>query len=264
MKYSLGVIGFGVMGQAIVKRALEKQVLSAEEVLVYDVDVEKIKNSGAAVSIAVSANELVKNSDRVFLAVKPQQYTEIVKNLDFSTVKTIITIMAGVSTNILRQKTDFDGGIVRVMPNTPCALGKGVCAYYCDNVPLEEKSFVESVLSSCGDIVPITQDQFDAVTGVSGSGPAYVYLIAQGMIQGGVEGGLSYEQSKTLALNTLIGAAELAKTAKEDLDTLIDRVCSKGGTTIEAVKVYRENGLTDLIAKGIGACRKRSSELGKD
>lgn len=263
MKYSLGVIGFGVMGQAIVTRALKQGILQPESVLVYDLDKEKIASCGFPVVAASSVDELLTKSDRVFFAVKPQQYVDIVSGKDFSSVKTILTIMAGVSIASLRKNTGFSGGIVRVMPNTPCALGKGVCAYYCDQTEEKEKEFILHILSSCGDVVSIKENQFDAVTSVSGSGPAYVYTFAQGMIQGGMNGGLTYEQAKTLALNTLCGAAELAKYSQDDLDTLIDRVCSKGGTTIEAIKSYRADGLTDVIAKGVDACRKRSEELGK-
>ena len=263
MKYSLGVIGFGVMGQAIVTRALQDGALRPESVLVYDLDTSKIANCGNPVHAATSIEELLAKSERVFFAVKPQQYVDAVTGKDFSGVKTILTIMAGVSIETLRKNTGFSGGIVRVMPNTPCALGKGICAYCLDRTLPEEEEFTLHILSSCGDVVRIEEGQFDAVTSVSGSGPAYVYMFAQGLIQGGVNGGLTYEQAKKLALNTLCGAAELAKHSEESLDVLIDRVCSKGGTTIEAVKSFRNDGLTDVIAKGVEACRKRSEELGK-
>ena len=263
MKYRLGVIGFGVMGQAIVLQAIKNGVLAEQEVAVYDLDVDKIKNCGYKVAIATSIDELIDSSDRLFFAVKPQHYQDIVKGRSFSSVKTIVTIMAGVKLSTLREKTSFLGGIVRVMPNTPCGLGKGICAYCPDQIGEEELTFVTSVLSACGDVVRITEDKFDAVTSVSGSGPAYVYMFAQGIIQGGINGGLSYDDAKLLALNTLIGAAELAKKSDLDLDTLIDRVCSKGGTTIQAVNLYREQGLTDVIAAGVDACRNRSIELSR-
>ena len=117
------------------------------------------------------------------------------------------------------------------------------------------------MLSACGGVVILDESKFDAVTSVSGSGPAYVYMFAKGMIEGGMNGGLSYEESKQLALNTIIGAADLALNSEENLDTLVDKVCSKGGTTIEAVEVYKDRNLVEIVAEGVEACRKKSALL---
>ncbi|MBR1747786.1 MAG: pyrroline-5-carboxylate reductase [Clostridia bacterium] len=261
MKYTLGVIGFGVMGQAIVKRAVTAGVLSASDVIVYDIDAKKITDNGLGFIVANDVSVVLEQAERVLFAVKPQHYADIIRDRDLSEIKTILSIMAGVKTATLREKCNFSGGIVRIMPNTPCGLGKGVCAYYADRALYEEIAFVTRILNSCGEIVPIPEESFDAVTSVSGSGPAYVYTFAQGMIEGGMNGGLTYEQAKVLALNTLIGAAELAKRSDEPLEELVQKVCSKGGTTIEAVKIYQDKGLATIIAEGIDACRIRSKEL---
>lgn len=264
MKYELGIIGFGVMGQAIVSRFLADNKLAPEKICVFDLDKEKIKSFSYPVIASDNLQDMVNNSDRILFAVKPQHYKEAINGIDFASVSTVITIMAGVQVNTLRNNIGKDIGILRVMPNTPCALGKGVCALFFDKVDNEEKEILINWFGSCGDTIIITEDKFDAVTGVSGSGPAYVYTFAQGMIEGGIRGGLSYEESKTLALNTLIGAAELAKKSNENLDVLIDKVCSKGGTTIEAVNVYRDKNLTGIIADGIDACRNKSKLLSEN
>ena len=262
MKYKLGVIGFGVMGQAIISRFIADKKLNASEICVFDLDKAKIDGFSYKINLAESVSDLVNKSERVLFAVKPQHYKEACKDVDFSSVTTVLSIMAGVKVNSLRKTANiYEVGIVRIMPNTPCALGKGVCALYFDKVIDSEKNIINNWFNACGDTVIITEDKFDAVTGVSGSGPAYVYTFAQGMIEGGMRGGLSYEDSKTLALNTLIGAAELAKKSTEPLDVLIDKVCSKGGTTIEAVNVYKEKNLTGIIADGIDACRAKSKAL---
>ena len=149
------------------------------------------------------------------------------------------------------------------MPNTPCMIGSGTCALCFENYETDEKEFVKELFSTCGAVLEIDEKLFDAVTSVSGSGPAYIYMFLNGMIQGGINGGLSESESKFLAINTMIGAAMLADQSDENLGVLTEKVCSKGGTTIEAVKIYRENHLEDLIVEGIKACRKRSEELSK-
>lgn len=263
MKYKLGVIGFGVMGQAIISRFIADNKVLPDQVCVFDLDKSKIAAFRYPVIAVDNLQDMVDNSERILFAVKPQHYKSAIEGIDFGSVMTIVTIMAGVCVDTLRHYIG-DKPIVRVMPNTPCALGKGVCALYFDKVPADERSLIESWFASCGDTVIISEDKFDAVTGVSGSGPAYVYMFAQGMIEGGMRGGLTYEDSKKLALNTLIGAAELAKNSADELDVLIDKVCSKGGTTIEAVNSYRENDLTGIIADGIDACRNKSKILSEN
>lgn len=262
MKYTIGVVGFGVMGQAIVKRILSEKILLPSQVAIYDIAEEKIKNFSYDVALCNSISDLVSNSERVLFAVKPQHYADICTDTDFSSVSKVMTIMAGVKIAVLKSKlSGFEGSIVRIMPNTPCANGKGVCGVAFDNTDEEEIKFVTSLLSSCGDVVVLEESKFDAVTSVSGSGPAYVYMFAKGMIEGGMNGGLSYEESKRLALNTIIGAADLALKSEEKLDTLVERVCSKGGTTIEAVDVYKNKNLTGIIAEGVDACRRKSALL---
>lgn len=262
MQYKIGVIGFGVMGQAIISRIIASGKLNAGEICAYDSDEDKLTRFIYNIHIADSVEDLVRRSERVMFAVKPQHYGEICSLVDFNSVKTAISIMAGVKTSTLREKLkNNNAGIVRIMPNTPCALGKGVCGVYFDKTDKVERDFIVDLMTSCGGVVAVAEEKFDAVTSVSGSGPAYVYLFADGMIKGGMNGGLSYEESRTLALDTIIGAAELAKRSEEPMETLIERVCSKGGTTIEAVEVYRSNNLTELIAEGVDACREKSVKL---
>lgn len=258
MKYKLCIIGFGVMGQAITQRIIEDGKLVPEEICVYDSLSDKISSFPHAVVAKNSAREAVDEADRVLIAVKPQHFPELATQADFTKVNTLISIMAGVKIAAVRKNTKSENGIVRVMPNTPCALGKGVCGVAFDSVCDDEKEFIINLLSSCGGVVQLEEKYFDAVTSVSGSGPAYVYMFAEGMIKGGMNGGLTYEQSKSLALDTIIGAAELAKKSDEPLSVLVDRVCSKGGTTIEAVETYRANNLVGIVSAGVDACRRKS------
>ncbi len=263
MNYRLGIFGIGTMGQAILSRILEEKKLSPNEVIVYDVNAEKMQEFAKKFRVAASPQEIADQAQYVLFAVKPQHFPSVTSVVSFSEKNTVISIMAGVTIETLRSNLNYPCPVVRVMPNTPCKLGKGVMGVHADNVSKEDERAIYDLLKSCGEIVPIEEKYFDAVTSVSGSGPAYVYMFLQGMIQGGMEGGLTFEQSKTLALETMIGTAEMVRNAEEDIDTLIDKVCSKGGTTIEAVQCYREKDLVKTIALGIEKCRLRSLELGK-
>lgn len=262
MRYKLGVIGFGVMGRALTGGILTSGKLLPEEIIVFDVDKSKIEMFPYKVAAAESLDETA-NSERILLAVKPQKFPDIRINRNLLTRKTIISVMAGIKILSLREKYSRNNRFVRIMPNTPCRLGAGVMGMCFEDVSDAEKRYVIDLFSGCGEVVVTDEKNFDAVTSVSGSGPAYVYMFAEGMIKGGMDGGLSYEESKILALNTIIGSALLAKESDLPMDVLTDRVCSKGGTTAEAVKVFRERGLTDILRDGIKACREKSADLGE-
>ncbi|MDE5654764.1 MAG: hypothetical protein K2I46_04065 [Clostridia bacterium] len=122
---------------------------------------------------------------------------------------------------------------------------------------------MESIFKTISKVVRVEEKYFDAVTSISGSGPAYVYYFIKAMIDGGIKGGLSFEQSKELTISTMIGASKMVANSSEDLDVLIQKVCSKGGTTIQAIDTFREKSVDKSIIEGIDKCRKRSEELSK-
>lgn len=263
MKYKLGIIGAGVMANSIIDCAIEKKAINPDQTIAYDTDIAKLETiNKKGIHIAETIQQLVQNSDIVLLSVKPQHYSQILENNDFTNTSTIISIMAGVKISTIRSKLCISNcGIARVMPNTPCKVGKGFCGICYDNVNETNKDFISKFFASCGETLLITEDMFDTITSISGSGPAYVYMFINGMIKGGIEGGLSYDSAKKIAISTMIGASELAKSSDMPLDKLVDMVCSKGGTTIEAVNIYRQKQLEQTIAEGIAACRNKSKLL---
>lgn len=261
MKYKLGIIGTGVMANAILSCALNSGVLVAKDVIAYDVDSEKLGIlAQKGVTPADSIQSLLNSASTVLLSVKPQNSGEIFKLNDFSGINTLISIMAGVKIVSIRKQVG-DVGIVRVMPNMPCSIGMGYVGLCFDKCGKEGETLAKAIFSSCGDYAVLTEDKFDALTAISGSGPAYVYSFISGMIKGGTEAGLTYDEARAMTIATFIGAANMVKNSDMPLDTMIDRVCSKGGTTIEAISVYREANLEQTIAKGVIACKNRSEEL---
>ena len=265
MKYKIGFIGTGVMAGAIIDRFLasfDNFDIDYKDIVVYDLDSSKMqKYATKGISIGLSANDILENSEIAMLGVKPQFYADILKNAPIINAKTIISIMAGVKIDTLRKYLGGNVGIARVMPNTPCTIGKGVMAVCYDNCSNNATELIGNILNTCGKVINIVESKFDAVTSISGSGPAYVYLFADAMVQAGIKGGLTLEESKALALATIEGSALYASSAEYDLPTLVERVCSKGGTTIEAINIYKESNLEAIVGKGIDACREKSKIL---
>lgn len=262
MNKKLGLIGAGAMGGAIISRAVAQNAISASDLIAYDVIPEKtaaLRALGAAV--AGSAQELVEQSEFVFVAVKPQQFGDLASTISVGSGKTVISIMAGKRIADIRRALKSDCGIARAMPNMPCRIGKGVSAVAFAGATAAAEEFAIRLFSACGATIRLDESLFDAVTSMSGSGPAYVFAFIDSMIRAGMDGGLAFEQSKRLAVETVIGAAELAKSSDESPRALTESVCSKGGTTIEAIKVLDARDFDGTVRDAIRACRARSEEL---
>lgn len=258
----LGCIGFGNMAGAIVGGILRERLLTPAEIGVFDPDEGK-RQAAARLGLTVFADNasLAAACETVLLAVKPQMSAEVFAGTDFSH-NVVVSIMAGIRLEKLAAATGARE-VARVMPNTPCLVGKGAIALDAGRLSPAHRAFVTAVLASTGNVVELPDDKMDAVTAVSGSGPAYVYLFMQGMVEEGVRLGLSEAQARELTAATFAGAAELTAQSGDDLETLIANVCSKGGTTIRAVESFREDGLADIIARAMKKCFDRSVELGK-
>lgn len=260
-KYKLGIIGAGNMSSAITKGILSNGVLSPEQVIVSDLTEDRLSNARAlGVAVTTDNASLVTSVEYLLFAVKPQSFPEIAEAIGGTFSAKVISIMAGVTVRTLTEKLHVEK-VCRVMPNTPCMIGSGMAALCFSGYTEEEKAFPLSVFSSLGEIIELDEKKFDAVTSVSGSGPAYAYMFAEGMIRGGVNGGLTYEEAKKLTIATLIGGARMIQKSDKPIPELIDAVCSKGGTTIQAVNHYRLAGLEEIIEEGVDRCRARSVEM---
>lgn len=258
-KYKIGFIGCGNMAKAIINGLIDSGFCSPKDIIT---STPHIEEGYRGIDYTNDNLNVMTNCEYLFLAVKPQIFRSISNEFSQNKAKCVISIMAGVSvgdiSNICRCNE-----IIRVMPNTPCSIGFGVSAITQTGVSSENFKFVNNIFKTISNTVIVEEKYFDAVTSVSGSGPAYVYYFIKAMTEGGVKGGLSYEQSKELAINTMIGASKLAQTSSDNLETLIQKVCSKGGTTIQAIDTFERHNISDKIIEGIDNCRKRSEELSK-
>ncbi len=262
-KFKLGVIGAGFMSSAIVNGAIRAEYLQNTEIIVSDPnDLALSKMSEKGICVTVDNERVFEESEFVLFAVKPQSFASAVATISKDEEYKIISIMAGVK--IDKIKSVFPRAVVaRCMPNTPCSVGYGAVGIDVTGLKTaSDANFVKGLFSSFAETVSAREEALNVVTGISGSSPAYFYLFLKGIIDAGVKRGLSESDAKKLAVNTMIGSGMMVKNNSEkSLEELITAVCSKGGTTIEAIKVYEEAGLTAITDKAIEACVKRAEEL---
>lgn len=262
-KFKLGVIGAGFMSTAIINGAISSKILAPSDIFVSDLsDIALEKMSKIGVNTTKDNFELVNNSEYCLFAIKPQNCTDVLTAIKGADCNKFISIMAGVKKDKIKNILG-DVFVARCMPNTPCSIGYGAVGIDLSDFDNDnDKKFIDNLFSSFAQVEQVDENLLGAVTGVSGSGPAYFYLFLKGVVDAGVSKGLSYENALNLAVNTMIGAGEMVKAnTDKSLDQLISAVCSKGGTTIEAVKVFEENGLNEITKNAIYACIKRSEEL---
>ena len=265
-QFKLGVIGGGFMAQAILKGAIYSDSLRAKKIIVADVSrktLDQLEELG--VSTTESNAEAAQNCEYLLFAVKPQNFPAVAESLRGIPVEKAITIMAGVKKQKIKDLLGAPAlRIARAMPNLPCSIGSGMTGLDLSDFEgdVDDCSFIDSVFSNIGNVLNVEEEKMDAVVGISGSGPAYVYMFIDGLIRAGVKQGLSEDEAKVLAVNTVAGGAEMvAHTEDKTIDQLISAVCSKGGTTIEAVESFRRDDMYGMIDRAVAACVRRSKEL---
>lgn len=261
-KFKLGVVGAGFMSTAIINGAISSKFLMPSDITVCDKLPEACQRiSKLGVSIAETI-DVLNNAGFVLFAIKPQNFIELKDIAKNSSCEKFISIMAGVKKD--KIKSVFPNvKVARCMPNTPCSVGSGAVGIdlsdYTDKLDVE---FIKGLFSSFATVGEVDESKLNAVTGISGSSPAYFYLFLKGIIDAGVKNGLDYETARKFAANTMIGAGKMViKNSDKSLEDLITAVCSKGGTTIEAVDVYNKNNLTQISIDAVDACIKRAFEL---
>lgn len=262
-KFKLGVIGSGFMSRAIISGVIGSKILEETDICVSDKFEDALSvYSNTSVTATTDNSFVVENSEFVLFAVKPQSLDEVLSSLVDCCPEKVISIMAGVKKDKFKNRFE-QVKIARCMPNTPCSLGSGaIGADLSDFTDEQDKDFIKSILSSLGVVVEVKEDLLNAVTGISGSSPAYFYLFVKHLVESGVKQGLSYEDAENLAAATMIGSGKMIlKNKDKTLDELIKAVCSKGGTTIEAVNVFENEDLGGTVQKAVDACVRRSKEL---
>jgi pyrroline-5-carboxylate reductase len=261
--HKIGFIGAGNMAFALAK-AIKKGKL-AKSIIVSDIRAERLDFIKKELKIDVTKDnkEVVKRADIIFLAVKPQVIDKILEEIK-DTDKLVISIAAGVRLKKLEGKLK-KARVVRVMPNTPCLVGEMAAGFAVGKeVKDKEVKVVEEILSSAGKAFYLKEGLLDAVTGLSGSGPAFVARLMEGLIEGGVKSGLNKDIATELALQTCLGTAKLLIESGLTTEELIKMVSSPGGTTVAGREILENSDVKDVLSKTVKRASERSKELGKN
>lgn len=262
----IGIIGLGNMGGAILGGIVEKGIVKKEEIYGYDIN-DALKNKikeNYGINIALGNEETINNADAVILAVKPQFMADMLEGLKdkWNGNTVIISIAAGKSLEWLEEHVGSDKKIVRCMPNTPALIGEG-CTGMCTNgnVNDDDLKLAMKLLESCGKVIDVTEKQMDAVVGISGSSPAYVFMFIEAMADAGVAAGLTRDKAYEFAASAVKGSAALMLETKKHPGELKDMVCSPAGTTIAAVQTLEQGGFRGLVMDAVEACVNRNRQL---
>lgn len=263
----LAVIGTGRMGQALVNRFTGCDKIKPENIRLCDAETDKMNDFAQKIGAKawIDPNLAISGADILLLAVKPQQVEDIlVKMRDKLTKKQIVvSIAAGVTIGQLRRWSGPAPAIARVMPNLPVVVGSGVSAICFDKAGEKDRELVTGLFSCCGLVYAVEESLMDAVTGLSGSGPAYAMLMIEALADGGVLQGLPREQAMRMAAMTLAGSARLYLEGDVHPAELKDQICSPGGTSIEAVRELEKSGLRSALIEAVAAATEKSTELGR-
>ena len=265
----LGIIGGGMMAEAIVSRLLELGIYAPEEVLVSEPNADRQALWRDRYGVAVTTNNamIVNVAMVVLLAIKPQILPLVSADLEGVAIpqngQTIVSILAG--TPLAALEAAFpDRAVVRVMPNTPATVGAGISALaWGSQVSDGDREVARRILGAVGEVVEVSEAQLDAVTGLSGSGPGYVALIVEALTDGGVAVGLARPIAAKLAVQTVLGTGRLLAETGLHPAELKDRVTSPGGTTIAGIATLEAAGLRSALISAVQAATARSRELGQ-
>jgi pyrroline-5-carboxylate reductase len=263
--FRVGFIGGGNMAEAIIKGLLASGVNPAN-IMVAELMEQRRKflHQEYAIQVTDAAATVVETHTHVVLAVKPQGVDKALRPVAecFTTEHCLISILAGVSTARLEGLIDGQVRVIRAMPNTPALIGAGA-AGICRgrHATAEDEAFALQLFGAVGCVEVVTEAMLDAVTGVSGSGPAYVYMLIEAMAEGGVIEGLTRDAALNLAASTVAGAAQMVAQGQGHPAILREKVCSPGGTTARAVHTLERGNFRATVMDAVGAAIARAREL---
>ena len=261
----VGILGVGVMGEALLAGVITAGAPASNIAFV-----EKRPERSAEIVAKFGAQhreleDVVRESDLLLLVVKPQDLGDLLDSFNGHLKKTalLVSFAAGKSTKFIEGRLDGEVSVIRVMPNTPLLIGKGMSVLSAGaHASSSQMKLISKLLAASGDVWSVEENLQDAVTAMSGSGPAYFFAFIEAMVTSGQKLGLDEQTSTRLAIQTIVGAAGMLQESGKSATTLRENVTSPNGTTAAALKVFSEGGLTQLVDQAMTAARDRSVELG--
>ena len=265
---AVGFLGAGNMGEAIIKGLLQTGLVPASSIAATDARADRLQQMASQYGIRglASNRELVAGSDVVILAVKPQIMGDVLRDIASAVEPRhlLISIAAGVATATIRAALGKDARIIRVMPNTPALVLQGAAAVAKGKgLERDDLATAQEIFGAVGRVVVLDEELMDAVTGLSGSGPAYVAIVIESLADGGVKMGLDRATAMTLATQTVLGAAHLLLETGLHPGALKDMVSSPGGTTIAGISALEGGGIRTTFIRAVERATHRSRELGR-
>lgn len=258
------------MGRALVIGAMEANELKASDVVAFDIETAAVQKiaSEHGVSSAASLRQVVETCDTILLCTKPGDVSQVLREIaTFGTDPNrilLISVAAGVTISAIENFIFNHARVIRAMPNTPALVGKGAAAFTPGtNATQEDITFVTRLFGSVGKVVEVPEKLMDSVTGLSGSGPGFVYILIEALADGGVASGLARDKALELATQTVLGAATMVAETGLHPALLKDMVTSPGGTTIAGIAALEEHGFRNATIQAVKAATERSIELGK-
>lgn len=264
----IALIGAGNMAEALASGMLKANVIKAKNIRVTDVDLARLERFTSLFNIQGDSDNLAATrfADIIILAVKPQVMDEVIKEIRTAKVanRLFITVAAGYPITRILSQLNTQAPVIRAMPNTPSIILEGVTALAPGpGVSSEQIQMAKNIFDAVGKTVQIDEELLDAVTGLSGSGPAYVYVIIEALADGGVRMGIPRQVAQILAAQTLLGTAKMVLEMGDHPGVLKDRVASPGGTTIAGLHKLEQGRLRATLMNAVEAATRRSQELGR-
>ncbi len=265
---SIGVIGTGKMGTALIKGLLKEKLVKPDQIIAYDISNEYLMAlvEETNINAALNNQQVVEQSNIVFICVKPQVFETTLQKLQtaFTRDHLVISIAAGVPLATIERLTG-NARCIRIMPNMPFQIGEGAAGYSLgtrnDN---RDSEIVEIVFGSLGKVFHFPEYLLDAVTGLSGTGPAYVFVFIEALADGGVLAGLPRREALILSAQTVMGAAKLLLEQNVHPGVLKDAIMSPGGTTASALQLMEARGFRSILIDAVEAATKKSQYLGQN
>ena len=257
----VGIVGAGIIGEALIE-VLLRSGLSKESLIIAEKRQER--RDEIINKYGVSEIEDYSSLDAILFAVKPQDFMATIETISdsLSGPPLIVSFAAGIKIKSIEEKLGKGSRVIRVMPNTPMVMGRGMSAMSLGSAATsDDQNWVRGFLSNAGEIIVIDESLQDAVTATSGSGPAYYFAFAEAVVGAARRLGIAPEDAVTLASQTLIGAALMVEKSGKKLKTLRENVTSPNGTTAAALKSFTESGLEEIVYKAMKAAHDRSIEL---
>ena len=268
MGIKVGFIGTGNMGTPLVKGAINSGAAAPGDIYIFDADRSKGEalSRETGVRLADSNRQLVRECDYIVLAVKPVYIGQVLEEINeiFTDSKILISIAVGVASNTIKAVLGDNKKIVRTMPNLPVLVGEGMtCVCFDNNLRKEEKAFVRSLFEGSGRVEELEERLMSEVTALTGSSPAYIFMMIEAMADGAVQSGIPRKIAYSLAAQAVLGSAKMVLETGIHPAELKDQVCSPAGTTIEAVHSLEKNGFRSTIMEAMKECSRRALEIGR-